>query len=87
MSLRFIIFGVVVIGLIFFFIFARKKKWINSAGGIYTGQVLMHDLAMKDKQRAMEYVIENQERAIKKDDESGEDPKGVNFKHGTDQTD
>ena len=39
--------------LIIFFIIARKKKWINSAGGIYTGQVLMHDLAMKDKQRAL----------------------------------
>ncbi|MDW7681876.1 MAG: hypothetical protein SCK70_15040 [bacterium] len=45
------------------------------------------DLAMKDKQRAMEYVIENQERTIKEKDESGEDPKGANFKHDTDSAD
>ncbi len=87
MTLRFIIFIIFVVGLIAFLIIARKKKWLNSAGGIYTGQVLLHDLAMKDKQRAIEYVIENQERTIKEDDQSGEDPKGVKFEHETEQPD
>ncbi|HDQ00307.1 MAG TPA: hypothetical protein ENN22_14160 [bacterium] len=64
-----------------------KTKGINKGGGIYTGQVLMHDLAMKDKQRAMEYVIENQKRTIKQEEESGENPKGANFKHDTDSAD
>ncbi len=66
-------------GIIFFFlillILAFKTKRINKSGGIFTGQVLMHDWTTKDKRRAIEYVIEEQERTIKEDDETGEGDK------------
>jgi len=76
MSIRAIIFFVILVGLAIFFIIARKKKWIGPAGGIFTGQVIMHDYANKDKQHAMEYVIENKEDILKEEDESGEGPEG-----------
>jgi len=72
MSLGAIIFIVILVLLFGLMILAKKKKWIGSAGGIFTSQVMMHDLVNKDKQRAMEYIMEEQERTIKEDDESGE---------------
>ncbi len=60
-----------------FFIIALKKKWIApSSGGIFTSQVAMHDLAAKDKQKAMEYIIENQEDQNRRKEDSGEGPEG-----------
>ena len=77
MSTNFIIFIILLVIFILLAIIAFKKKWIGTAsGGIYTGQVLMHDLANKDKQHAMEYVIENKEEIDQGQDESGEGPEG-----------
>lgn len=36
----------------------------------------MHDWATKDKQRAMEYIIENQEDQNQRKGDSGEGPEG-----------
>jgi len=72
-----IIFLTLIVLLFILFIIALKKKWIGSAsGGIYTSQVIMHDLATKDKQKAMEYIIENQEDQNRRKGDSGEGPEG-----------
>jgi len=77
MPIRSIIFLALVVALIIFFIIALKKKWIGTtSGGIFTSQVMMHDLVNKDKQRAMEYIIENQEDQNKRKGDSGEGPEG-----------
>ncbi|MCU0646087.1 MAG: hypothetical protein MUC94_17740 [bacterium] len=77
MPIRSIIFLALVVGLIIFFIIALKKKWIGTtSGGIFTSQVMMHDLVNKDKQRAMEYIIENQEDQNKRKGDSGEGAEG-----------
>jgi len=39
----------------------------------------MHDLATKDKQKAMEYIIENQEDENRRKGDSGEGPEGGKF--------
>ncbi len=80
MSTNFIIFLIIFVLLIVLFIIALKKKWIGSAsGGIFTSQVIMHDLATKDKQKAMEYIIENQEDLDKRKGDSGEEPAGGKY--------
>ena len=80
MSLGSIFFLIIIIALIIFFFIALKKKWIgSSAGGIFTSQVIMHDLATKDKQKAMEYIIENQEDENRRKGDSGEGPEGGKF--------
>ena len=71
-----IIFLILIVALVFLYIIALKKKWIGTAGGIFTSQVIMHDLATKDKQKAMEYVIENQEDRLRRKEDSGEGPEG-----------
>lgn len=77
MSIDSIIVLAIVVAIIILFIVALKKKWIGTAsGGIFTSQVMMHDLATKDKQRAMEYIIENQEDRNKRKGDSGEGPEG-----------
>ncbi len=77
MSFGSIFFLILIIALIIFFIIALKKKWIGSpSGGIFTSQVIMHDLATKDKQKAMEYIIENQEDENRRKGDSGEGPEG-----------
>lgn len=77
MSIQFIIFLIVFALVIVVFIIAVKKKWIGPpAGGIFTSQVIMHDWMTKDKQRAMEYVIENQEDQTRRKGDSGEGPEG-----------
>lgn len=76
MPLNVFVFIVIVVVLIGLLILAKKKKWIGPAGGIFTSQVMMHDLVNKDKQRAMEYIMEEQERTIKEEDETGEDFEG-----------
>ena len=76
MTLRATIFLFILIGLIILYIIAIRKKWIGKGSGIFTSQVMMHDMLNKNKQHAMEYVMEDQERTIKEDDESGEDPEG-----------
>ncbi len=77
MSINLIIFLIIFIALIILFIIAIKKKWIgSSSGGIFTSQVIMHDLATKDKQRAMEYIIENQEDQNRRKGDSGEGLEG-----------
>ena len=79
-SLNSIILLILFIALIALFIIALKKKWIGSAtGGIFTSQVIMHDLATKDKQKAMEYIIENQEDENRRKGDSGEGPEGGKF--------
>lgn len=75
MLLNVFVFIVVVVILFGLMILAIKKKWIGPAGGIFTSQVMMHDLVNKDKQRALEYIMEDQERTIKEEDETGEDYK------------
>jgi hypothetical protein len=80
MSINSIIFLILIGALIIFFIIALKKKWIGStSGGIFTSQVIMHDLAIKDKQKAMEYIIENQEDLDKRKGDSGEGPEGGKY--------
>ncbi len=80
MSINLIIFLIIFIALIILFIIAKKKKWIgSSSGGIFTSQVIMHDLATKDKQRAMEYIIENQEDQNRRKGDSGEGPEGGSY--------
>ena len=80
MSINLIIFLIIFIALIVFFIIALKKKWIGSASAvIFTSQVIMHDLATKDKQKAMEYIIENQEDENRRKGDSGEGPEGGEF--------
>ena len=76
MPITSIIFLSLIIALVILFIIAIKKKWIGTAGGIYTSQVIMHDLATKDKQKAMEYIIENQEDQNRRKGDSGEGPEG-----------
>ena len=44
--------------------------------GCFTSQVIMHDLATKNKQKAMEYIIENQEDENRRKGDSGEGPEG-----------
>ncbi len=71
---------ILTVALIIFFIVALKKKWIApSSGGIFTSQVIMHDWATKDKQKAMEYVIENQEDQNRRKGDTGEGPEGGTF--------
>ena len=64
-----------VIGGIIFVIFAWAKGWLKGAGtrGSFTSQVIMHDWLNKDKQNAIEYVIDEEEEKDKKDALSGED--------------
>jgi hypothetical protein len=71
---------ILIVALIIFFMIALKKKWIApSSGGIFTSQVAMHDLAAKDKQKAMEYIIENQEDQNRRKGDSGEGSEGGIF--------
>jgi hypothetical protein len=80
MSINLIIFLIIFIALMVLFIIALKKKWIGStSGGIFTSQVIMHDLATKDKQKAMEYIIDNQEDENRRKGDSGEGPEGGEF--------
>jgi hypothetical protein len=77
MNLNLILFLIILVVVIILFIIAWKKKWIGSpAGGIFTSQVIMHDWMTKDKQRAIEYIIEKQEDAEKRKGDSGEGPEG-----------
>ncbi len=64
-----------VIGGIVFVIFAWAKGWLRGSGapGSFTSQVIMHDMSDKTKQKAMEYVMDEQEEKEKKDASSGED--------------
>ncbi len=73
MPLNVFVFIVIVVILLGLMILAIRKKWIGPAGGIFTSQVMMHDLVNKDKQRAMEHIMKDQERTIKEEDETGED--------------
>ena len=77
MSIDSIIFIILIVALIIFFIVALKKKWIGSpSGGIFTSQVIIHGWATKDKQKAIEYIIENQEDQTRQKGESGEGLEG-----------
>lgn len=77
MSISSILFLVIFAAIISLLIIAFKKKWIGSvSGGIFTSQVIMHDWATKDKQGAMEYVIENQEDQNQRNGESSEGREG-----------
>ncbi len=66
-----------VIGGIAFVIFAWAKGWLRGSGapGSFTSQVIMHDMSDKTRQKAMEYVMDEQEEKEKKDASSGEDKK------------
>ncbi|UCB52724.1 MAG: hypothetical protein JSV10_01125 [Candidatus Zixiibacteriota bacterium] len=66
-----------VIGAIVFVIFAWAKGWLKGAGtrGSFTGQVIMHDMSARARQKAMEYVMDEQEEKEKKDASSGQDKK------------
>lgn len=56
-----------------FIIYAWAKGWLKGARrGSFTGQVIMHDWLNKDKQEALEYVIDEDEEKDKKDAQSGE---------------
>ncbi len=71
---------ILIAAIILFVIISIKKGWIaRSSGGIFTSQIAMHDLATKDKQKAMEYVIENQEDKNRRKEDSGEGPEGGKF--------
>ena len=63
-----------VIGSFVFVIFAWAKGWLKGSGarGSFTGQVIMHDWLNQDKQKAIEYVVDEQEEKEKKDASSGE---------------
>ena len=77
MSMGSIFVLILIVALILFIIIAIKKRWIApSSGGIFTSQVAMHDLVTKDKQKAMEYIIENQEDQNRRKEDSGEGPEG-----------
>lgn len=77
MSIGSIIFLVIIVALVILLFYALKKKWIApSSGGIFTSQVAMHDLVPKDKQKAMEYIIEDQEDRHRRKEDSGEGPEG-----------
>jgi hypothetical protein len=77
MSIKSIVFLILIIAIVIFFIIALKKKWIGSpSSGIFTSQVIMHDWATKDKQKAIEYIIENQEDQIHRKGDTGEGPEG-----------
>lgn len=61
-------------GGIIFFIFAWAKGWLKGAQrGSFTSQVIMHDWLNKNKQNAIEYVIDEEEEKEKRDALSGED--------------
>lgn len=62
-------------GGVVFFIFAWAKGWLKGAGarGSFTSQVIMHDMLNQSKQKAMEYVIDEEEEKEKRDALSGED--------------
>lgn len=64
-----------VIGGIAFVIFAWAKGWLRGSGapGSFTSQVIMHDMSDKTRQKAMEYVMDEQEEKEKRDASSGED--------------
>jgi len=64
-----------VIGGIVFVIFAWAKGWLRGSGapGSFTSQVIMHDMSDKTRQKAMEYVMDEQEEKEKKDASSGDD--------------
>lgn len=80
MPFNLIIFLSIFVVLVIFFIIALKKKWIGSpSAGIFTSQVIMHDWMTKDKQRAMEYIIENQEDQNRRKGDSGEGPEGGEY--------
>ncbi len=82
MSMDSILVLILIIAVILFVIIAIKKRWIaRSSGGIFTSQVVMHDLATKDKQKAMEYIIENQEDQNRRKEDSGEGPEGGKSLH------
>lgn len=77
MSLGSIFILILMVAFIVFIIIALKKRWIApSSGGVFTSQVAMHDLATKDKQKAMEYVIEDQEDRHRRKEDAGEGPEG-----------
>ena len=64
-----------VIGGIAFVIFAWARGWLRGSGapGSFTSQVIMHDMSDKTRQKAMEYVMDEQEEKEKRDASSGED--------------
>ncbi|MGB3091968.1 MAG: hypothetical protein WBC42_02010 [Candidatus Zixiibacteriota bacterium] len=64
-----------VIGGIVFVIFAWAKGWLRGSGapGSFTSQVIMHDMSDKTRQKAMEYVMDEQEEKEKKCASLGED--------------
>lgn len=64
-----------VIGGIVFVIFAWAKGWLKGSGarGSFTSQVILHDMVDKSRQKAMEYVMDEQEEKEKRDASSGED--------------
>jgi len=69
------ILGILIVGGgVAFVIFAWAKGWLKGARrGSFTSQVTMHDWLNKDKQRAMEYVIDEEEEKEKRGALSSED--------------
>jgi len=74
-----------VIGGVIFVIFAWAKGWLKGAGsrGSFTSQVIMHDMLNKSKQKAMEYVMDEEEEKEKKNALSGEDKEPPSETRGT----
>jgi hypothetical protein len=82
------ILGLMIIGGgVAFVIFAWAKGWFKGVRrGSFTSQVTMHDWLNKDKQHAMEYVIDEEEEKERKDASSGENKEPGCEKNGAEDT-
>ncbi|MDZ7261000.1 MAG: hypothetical protein ONB05_02620 [candidate division KSB1 bacterium] len=72
--ISFLIFMAIVLLFIVFFMIAGKKGWIvKNPRGSFTSQVVMHQFSPKERQQAMEYVMDKQEPKQKRDARQDED--------------
>ena len=69
-------------------VFAWAKGWLRGAGirGSFTSQVIMHDMLNQSKQKALEYVMDEEEEKEKREALSGEDKEPGHEGKGEDET-
>jgi hypothetical protein len=74
MTLNFILYVIIALALIMFLIIATKKKWISwKAGTGIAHLTAFHDFVPKDRQAAIEIMVEKKAHKKTEEQESGQD--------------
>lgn len=71
--MKLIILGLTLAAFVVFLIFATRKKWVSWKGGSPIASVTaFHDFQTKDKQEAIEYVMEQKAGKKMEEQKSGD---------------